>query len=253
MRRDDIWWDENKTKSVKIAVTVSSIGRGHRALTSGVCLVNFGRCFKAKYMQVCWKPWPRSNCILCWTLHVHCTNFRPKWNWAISHLAMINKPEAKISIAQCSECFHKYHEVNIENWSTLRLPVSLSGPDQRGSAGQRSQMVQIRLEISNGQMWAGPRISGIGPNGSISHCWDLVEEIQVTCVQCAALPTWYQILMQSFVTLLWTISYQTFLWTYWDPVRQHIGKDEWSAPKEVPLVEWRIAANGGAPPSKLPH
>ena len=36
------------------------------------------------------------------------------------------------------------------------LLVSLSGPDQRGSAGQRSQMVQIRLEISNGQMWAGP-------------------------------------------------------------------------------------------------
>ena len=123
------------------------------------------------------------------------------------------------------------------------LLVSLSGPDQCGSAVQRSQIVQIRLEISNGQMWAGPRISGIGPNGSISHCWDLVEEIQVTCVQCAALPTWYQILMQSFVTLLWTISYQTFLWTYWDPVRQHIGKDEWSALKEVPLVEWRIVSS----------
>ena len=148
MRRDDIWWDENKTKSVKIAVTVSSIGRGHRALTSGVCLVNFGRCFKAKYMQVCWKPWPRSNCILCWTLHVHCTNFRPKWNWAISHLAMINKPEAKISIAQCSECFHKYHEVNIENWSTLKVacftfrpwPTRLSGPKEPNGPNQAGDL-----------------------------------------------------------------------------------------------------------------
>ena len=53
------------------------------------------------------------------------------------------------------------------------LLISLSGPDQCGSAGQRSQrsqICQIRLEIS-GQMWAGPENQWIAPNGSISHCW----------------------------------------------------------------------------------
>ena len=140
-------------------------------------------------MQVCRKPWPRSNCILCWTLHVHCTNFRPKWNWAISHLAMIiTSLKQKFALLNAMSVFYKY-DVNIENRLTIMLLVSLSGPDQCGSAVQRSQIVQIRLEISNGQMWAGQRISGIGPNGSISHCWaKLFEGIEVVigllCAMC---------------------------------------------------------------------
>ena len=152
-------------------------------------------------MQVCLKPWPLvNNCIYC--AKFACPLYKLPSQVKIGQLAIWLRLKQACSKNQHCPIQRAMSRTNIEYFVKTSstsvvenlcclfhfqalVSVALSGLKEPNRPNQAEDL--------SGQMWAGPRISGIAPNGSISHCWEHLQtswkrsKSSSACVQCATI------------------------------------------------------------------